>query len=137
MSATTSKPLEIEIQTGFRRRMRITAPAVAVVAIPNAAKRGPAAIRQAKREGMASGFPDCICLWAGGLAFIEFKRPGGRLSDNQAEWNERLTRWGHSTKVCYSIEEALTFLRSCGAPFTAPPGTANVASSSWEEVTHG
>lgn len=117
MSKPATQPRETEIQAGFRNRLRIIAPAVAMVAIPNAARRGPAAIRQAKLEGMASGFPDVVCLWAGGLAFIEFKRPGGRVSDNQAEWIERLARWGRPAKVCYGTDEAMAFLRSCGAPF--------------------
>ena len=108
---------ELRIQSGFRAQLRYVAPAVSVVAIPNAAKRGPAAVRQAKREGMAAGFPDVIALWSGGSCFIEFKRPGGVLSENQAEWLERLNRWGHPAKVCTSVDEALAFLRACGAPF--------------------
>lgn len=107
---------EIQIQTAFRNRLRYAAPAVSVVAVPNAAKRGLAAIRQAKREGMSSGFPDVLCFWAGGFCAIEFKRPGGTVSDNQAEWLERLTRWGHHARVCYSPEQALAFLAECGAP---------------------
>lgn len=114
---------EIQIQSAFRKRLRYVAPAVSVVAVPNAGKRGPAAVRQAKREGMSSGFPDVMALWAGGLCFIEFKRLGGAISDNQAEWLERLTRWGHHARVCYSPEQALAFLAECGAPIT---GGANV-----------
>ncbi|WP_068082680.1 VRR-NUC domain-containing protein [Novosphingobium rosa] len=113
-----SNPTEIQIQTAFRNRLRYAAPAVSVVAVPNAAKRGPAAIRQAKREGISSGFPDIMALWAGGLCFVEFKRPGGVVSENQAEWIERLTRWGHRACVCHSPEEALSFLAECGAPVT-------------------
>lgn len=88
------------------------------MAIPNAAKRGPTAIRQAKREGMSSGLACLMALWAGGLCFIEFKRPGGAVSDNQTEWLKRLTNWGHRARVCYSPEKALAFLSECGAPIT-------------------
>lgn len=108
---------EIEIQAGFRNRLRYVAPAVSCVAIPNAAKRTPWAARQAKLEGLATGFPDCMCLWdGGGICFLEFKAPKGRLSDNQAEWIERLERRGHRVAVVRSVEAAVAFLRECGAP---------------------
>ena len=110
------EPLEIEIQSGFRSRLRYVAPGVSLVAIPNGGKRGPKAIRAAKREGMASGFPDVICIWRGGLCFIEFKRPSGKLTDNQAEWLMRLDDWGFQTSVCRTVEDAILFLRNCGAP---------------------
>lgn len=107
---------EVEIQSGFRNRLRYVAPAVSFVAIPNAAKRTEWAARQAKREGLATGFPDGMCIWAGGICFIEFKTPKGRLSENQAEWIERLQSRGHRVTVARSIEEAIAFLRECGAP---------------------
>lgn len=108
---------EIDIQAGFRNRLRCVAPAVSCVAIPNAAKRTQWAARQAKREGLATGFPDCMCIWAdGGICFLEFKTPKGRLSDNQAEWIERLAERGHRVAVVRSIDDAVAFLRDCGAP---------------------
>lgn len=108
---------EIEIQAGFRNRLRYVAPAVSCVAIPNAAKRTPWAARQAKLEGLATGFPDCMCIWAGGgICFLEFKTAKGRLSANQAEWIERLDDRGHKVSVVRSIEDAVEFLRYCGAP---------------------
>jgi hypothetical protein len=110
-------PREIDIQAGFRARLRYVAPAVSVVAIPNAAKRSQWAAMQAKREGMATGFPDVMCLWpGGGICFVEFKTAKGRTSENQAEWHERLDRWGHRVTVARSIDEAVEFLRLCGAP---------------------
>lgn len=108
---------ELAIQSGFRNRLRYVAPAVLFVAIPNAAKRTQWAARQAKAEGLAAGFPDAQCIWpGGGICFIEFKAAKGRLSDNQAEWIERLLERGHKAAVVRSVEEALDFLRACGAP---------------------
>ena len=109
-------PLERHIQFSVLKQLRYCAPAVSMVAIPNAAKRGPAAIRQAKQEGMATGFPDAMFIWHGGHCFIEFKRPGERPNDNQAEWIERLDRWGHSVGVARSPEDAFRLLRRAGAP---------------------
>lgn len=110
------QPTELQIQVSFRNRVRIGAPAVSVVAIPNAARRGPKAVRQARAEGMAAGFPDVMCIWSGGICFIEFKRPGGRLTDNQIEWLIRLKQRGFRAKVCRSADEAMDFLRECDAP---------------------
>jgi len=75
------------------------------------------AARRAKREGMKAGFPDLMVLWPnGGIGFIEFKVPGGRVSESQAEWIQRLWSLGHCAGIAYSIEDAIGFLRSWGAP---------------------
>lgn len=109
---------EISIVTLFRSRARILCPGVSIVGIPNAAKRSQWAAHQAKREGLATGFPDVICLWANrGVAMIEFKRADGRLSDNQSEWLERLSELGFPATVSRDPDHALAFLRDAGAPF--------------------
>lgn len=111
-------PSEIEIVTLFRARCKIQCPGVALVAVPNAAKRGQWAINQAMREGMAIGFPDMICLFDGGrAAFIEWKAWGGKASANQLDWIERLKRKGFPAIIARSADEGLDFLRSIGAPF--------------------
>lgn len=115
--AKLAGPKEIDIQAGFRARLRYVAPAVSAVAVPNAAKRSQWAAMQAKREGMSAGFPDVMCLWAGGgICFIEFKSAAGRLSDNQTDWIARLEQRGFRVAVARSIDEAVAFLRDCGAP---------------------
>lgn len=114
----TKDPSEIEIVTLFRARCKIMCPGVAVVAIPNAAKRSQWAARQAKREGLATGFPDIMCIWQGGeICFIEFKTARGKLSPAQEEWLERLSDRSFRATVARSADEALDFLRQCGAAF--------------------
>jgi hypothetical protein len=109
---------EIQIVTLFRSRCRILCPAVAIVAVPNAAKRTQWAAQRAKREGMATGAPDIICIWPGkGIAWIEFKTESGKVSESQAEFLDRLERYEHPATVARSADEALSFLESCGAPF--------------------
>lgn len=101
----------------LRKRLYMTAPAVQVVAVPNAGKRTVWAARQAKKEGMATGFPDMVILWPGaGVAFIELKISKGVVSPNQADWIARLDDYGHAVAVCRSVDEAVAFLRQCGAP---------------------
>jgi hypothetical protein len=93
-------------------------PAVSVIAIPNAAKRTPWAAQRAKREGLATGFPDVLCFWKGpGIAAIEFKAAKGRLSESQAEWLDRLVDLGIPATVSRDADHAIEFLRSAGAPF--------------------
>jgi hypothetical protein len=109
---------EIAIQTLFRSRCRMLCPAVSVIAIPNAAKRTQWAAQRAKREGLATGFPDVLCFWKGpGIAAIEFKAAKGRLSDSQAEWLDRLVELGIPATVSRDADHAIEFLRSAGAPF--------------------
>lgn len=110
-------PKEIDIQAGFKAQLRYVAPSVSMVAIPNAGKRSRWAAAQVKKEGMATGFPDVMCIWPdAGVCFLEFKTPKGRLSENQQEWIGRLDARGHKVAVVRSVEEALAFLRKCGAP---------------------
>lgn len=109
---------EIAIQTLFRSRCRILCPAVSLVAVPNAGKRSQWAAAQVKREGLATGFPDMLCFWKGpGIAAIEFKAAKGRVSDNQTEWHDRLNGMGIPTTICRDANQAVDFLRTCGAPF--------------------
>lgn len=109
---------EIEIVTLFRSRARVLCPAVALVAVPNAAKRTQWAAARAKREGMATGFCDLMALAPGGkIAFIEVKTEKGRLSLNQVEWLARLSDMGFACSVQRDPDEALEWLRGLGFPF--------------------
>ena len=108
---------EADLAQALRKRLYITAPTVQVVGVPNAGKRTVWAARQAKKEGMATGFPDMMLVWPGaGVAFIELKMPKGVVSDNQADWIARLDDYGHAVAVCRSVDEAVAFLRASGAP---------------------
>lgn len=109
---------ELEIQTLFRSRCRIMCPAVEVVAIPNGSRRTEWEKLKAAREGLVAGFPDTMCLWhQRGIAFIEFKKPGGRVRPNQIEAMGRLQARGFPVTVAFSPDEAIQFLRDHGAPF--------------------
>lgn len=110
---------EIAIQTLFRSRARMLCPAVHIVAVPNGTHIASNAGRaKAQREGLSSGFPDCICIWPdGGIAFIEFKAKAGRLSENQVDWLDRLVHMGHRVSVRRHPDTALRWLEAIGAPF--------------------
>jgi hypothetical protein len=58
-----------------------------------------------------SGVPDRILLLPRGqVIFIEFKKPGGVLSERQLLWLERLNDLGHDARVISSMEEARGFV---------------------------
>lgn len=107
---------ELDIQVSFRAQLRYVAPGVVCVAIPNGARRTQWQALQAKKEGLSAGFPDVMCLWDGGVCWIEFKQPGCYPNPNQREWLNRLERFGFVAGVARSVEEALAILRRAGAP---------------------
>lgn len=110
---------ETAIQARFRSRVASQAPGVRLAAVPNGGKRTAWAAMQAKREGLATGFPDLIALWAGGHAFLEFKTRTGPLKPEQIDYLNWLHRNGHACGVFRSANTALAFLRRQGAPFMA------------------
>lgn len=109
---------EIAIQTLFRSRLRIRAPEVWCVAVPNAAARGQKALNQARREGAQWGFPDVMLFWpGGGVAAVEFKSANGTVKANQEACIAKLNRLGIPATVARDPDEALAWLKDQGAPF--------------------
>ena len=121
---------ELERQRAFVAFMRKTQPHIEVHAIPNAGKRGFAAQRQAKAEGLKSGVLDLFIGWDVRLAtkdapttcaWIDFKgfdkngRPG-KLSQSQIEWGNSMQAKGFPVACFYTVKAALAWLRELGAP---------------------
>ena len=102
---------ELAIQTLFRNRMRMLAPQVMLVAVPNAGKRTAWERRQRAKEGMVAGFPDLIALHDGRTAFLEFKRGDGSLSTVQVETLNRLVRLGFTVGVFRQADTAVSWLQ--------------------------
>jgi hypothetical protein len=79
-------------------------------AIPNGGWRHKIVAAKLKAEGVKPGVCDVFLAWPSkgynGL-FIEMKRlVGGRLSDEQKAWSERLLAAGYQVRVCKGFEEA-------------------------------
>ena len=74
-----------------------------------------AACRWAKEQGWLvykftsparRSVPDRMFIQGGHTVFIEFKRPGGKLTEGQVREIKRLQNAGASVHVCYSVQEA-------------------------------
>ena len=50
--------------------------------------------------------PDRLFIKDGRVVFIEFKRPGGKLTEGQEREIDRLRKAGVEVCVCYSVQEA-------------------------------
>lgn len=108
---------ETAIVMQLRKLALYACPRVHLVAVPNGAKRTVWQAAQAKREGMATGFPDLIALAPGKVAFLEIKTAKGRVSEAQGEWLDRITACGFPCGVFHSADDALAFLRTERFPF--------------------
>lgn len=108
---------EIQIQTRFRSRMKMLAPEVLLVAIPNGGKRTEWEKLQAAREGMRVGFPDIMAMWRGGTAYLEFKQRSGSPTDAQLANLNWLHDHGFPCGIFRSVDSAVQFIRDQGAPF--------------------
>lgn len=59
------------------------------------------------------GVPDRIVLLPGGqAAFIEMKRPGGRVDPLQEYWHKQLRSLGYPVYVIYTLDDLLSVLRA-------------------------
>lgn len=98
-----------ELQSGTHPSLRM------IYAIPNGGYRSPKTAAAMKKTGVKSGVPD-MCLAVPmdqhhGL-YIELKRrKGGRLSENQIDWLERLEAEGYACVVCKGWEEAVEAIK--------------------------
>lgn len=84
-----------------------------LVGIPNEGRRSFFYGRKLKDEGLRAGFPDTFLFVPRGLflgAAIEFKRPGGVLSEKQRYWIGKLTDQGYLVALIDSVEAGIRFL---------------------------
>jgi len=90
-------------------------PDIVALAIPNGGLRHPVVALRLKEEGLRPGSPDLVFPKPGGLtAWLEMKKKGGRLSDEQLGMAARLRRLGHDWAVADSVESALEALHKMG-----------------------
>lgn len=108
---------EIARQALFLSRLKVLAPAVDALAIPNAGKSTDWERLQRHREGARRGALDLILTWKGGVFFAEFKSGSGMPSKDQRERLNRYFRMRHGCGVYRNPDTLLAHLRAAGAPF--------------------
>ena len=85
-------------------------------AVPNGGSRNPIEAKNMKAEGVSAGVPD-ICIPVPNKKYhglyIEMKRQrGGRVSEKQKEWIDRLNQNGYLAVVCRGFDEAKEVVES-------------------------
>lgn len=117
-------PTERQTQRAILQMCGIAFPEVFVTHVPNGAHLAGGDIARFKQmgalkgDGLKTGFPDLLCIWNHGIAFIEVKRPGcaGRVSPDQKAIHAKLAAMGFAPAVVTSPTEAFDHLYARGAP---------------------
>ena len=78
-----------------------------VFAVPNGGGRSVAGASKLKAEGVTAGVPDLFV--PGRRAFIEVKKPGGRISPAQRDMMVKLRLLGYDCIVAHSVEDVERF----------------------------
>lgn len=110
--ASVKVPTEHQIQSAFFDWLGKQHRDVLAYAVPNAARRSYGAARYLQAEGLKSGVPDvCICKAVEPFhgMYLEFKREkGGRLSEHQHDWLQKLCEEGYACAVVSGLDAAIT-----------------------------
>src|ERR1044071_4234599 len=101
-------PTERQIQRSILAMAGVAFPGVLLTHIPNGAHlSGDDRARcmqmgALKGDGLKIGFPDLVAIWDHGFAFIEVKRPGGKMSPAKESMHVLLGEMGYPPAVVTS-----------------------------------
>jgi VRR-NUC domain len=113
----TPNYVESGIQKSFIEWLRLQHPRIGKVtfSVPNGAKRSWELSAVLKAEGLTPGVPDIFIAYPyGGYPgmFIEFKSPGGKLSDSQKIMIPLLREGGYRVEVSDNLEESIRLFKN-------------------------
>jgi hypothetical protein len=111
MRAKTRHPTEHQIQAAFVEWLHLgphrNHPAIkAAFAIPNGGFRDKRTAAKLQAEGVRAGVPD-FCIPLNPPIWIEFKKPGGKMSNSQKEMSALLSSQKQEVYVCTSVDQAI------------------------------
>lgn len=116
--AARKKPDDEEhrIQVACVRWFRLQYPKLKHIlfAIPNGGRRDAVTGAKLKDEGATAGVSDLILLRSNrfyGALCIEMKKPGGRQSPTQKEWQKEVEAMGNKYVICHSLEEFMKIVK--------------------------
>ena len=92
----------------FWFRIQYPSMASSLFSVPNGGWRSPVEAAIMKGEGMVAGVADLILLMPNGnhhALCIEMKRPGGKQSESQKEWQKEVESHGYAYAVVCYFEE--------------------------------
>lgn len=119
---------ELDRQAWVVSYIRRSQPHIMVYATPNAGKRGFAAQRQVKKEGLLAGVFDLTFAWdiqhSDGpvtVCWAEMKGydsrgRAGSLEPAQIDWGNSMHERGHKVACFFSAQSVIKWLASLGAP---------------------
>ena len=97
---------ESTLQSSCVRWFRYQYPHLVIYAVPNGGSRNVREAQRLKAEGVLAGVADLVVLLPQGKSlYIEMKVKGNRQTDNQKEFQKKVTTLGHTYAVCYTFEE--------------------------------
>lgn len=102
-------------QIAMVKRLR-NCPHLAYHAVPNGGRQSDWARLRGERMGVVAGQPDIGLDWVGGAAVIEIKNGKEMPRPNQVDRLNLLHRIGKHVAVCRTVDGAVGWLRSIGAP---------------------
>lgn len=106
---------EHQIQTAlFRAWKKRGRPGAMMFAVPNGGARDVVTARRLKDEGVMSGAPDICAIVGGATYFIEVKRVGGAMSDQQKAFQAKLREAGAIARTVYGYMQAVKMLEDIG-----------------------
>jgi hypothetical protein len=110
------QPTELQVQRAILNYITKAHPAAMAWHVPNGMGGNTDAQRLRRfREGVRAGVPDLTILFPQRIAvFVEVKKPGGGVSDAQAERILRMRRMGFTAGVAASLDEAMDLFRQAG-----------------------
>jgi VRR-NUC domain protein len=97
---------ESVLQTACVKWFRYQYPHLVIYAVPNGGSRNVREAQRLKAEGVLAGVADLVVLLPQGKSlYIEMKVKGNRQTDNQKDFQEKVTTLGHTYVVCYTFKE--------------------------------
>lgn len=113
------------IQVRLKNRLRMVAPRIKLIALPNQGQRSAYGSMRMKAEGLHKGAWDLLALWHfNECAWIELKDARGSLKPEQIDFGNWLVNNGFRCGVFRGVSTAENWLRSLGAPFSDAQGIA-------------
>jgi len=103
---------EHQEQAIFVQWFRFQYPGIIIFAVPNGDYRNITTANRLKKEGVLAGVPDLVILLdSGKVLFVEMKRIGGRLSDNQKSTIKKMESLNHQVIVAFGADDAIEKVR--------------------------